>query len=99
MAPAQYGLGMIHLELDEFEEAQKHLQNSFATYKAVYGEKDKRTVQAHLGVAMAARLAGNLQDAKEILETAVLGKAQPLHRCLKQIVNRLLSIYQSFVLH
>ena len=95
MAAAQYGLGMIHLDLEEFEEAQKHLQSSFATYKTVYGVKDMNTVGAHRGVAMAARLAGNLQRAKKILETAedsLLGKAQPLHKCLKQIVNRLLSI-------
>ena len=95
MAPAQLGSGMIHLDLEEFEEAQKRLQSSFATYKAVYGVKDKRTMGAHLWFAMAARLAGNLQHAKEILETAenpLLGKVQPLHKCLKQIVNRLLSI-------
>ena len=82
MAPAQHCLGMIHLELDEFEEAQKRLQSSFATHKAVYGEKDKRTVQAHLGVAMAARLAGNLQHAKEILETAEDSLLGNKHMCL-----------------
>ena len=83
MAPVQFHLGMFHLELDEFEEAQKHLQHSFATYKEAYGVKDERTMQAHLRVAMAARLAGNLQHAKEILETtedSFLGKAQPLHK-------------------
>ena len=78
MAPAQYLLGMMHLQLEEFEEAQKHLQSSFATYKAVYGVKDKRTMVTHLWFVIA-RLDGNLQHAKEILETAVLGKAQPLH--------------------
>ena len=95
MAHAQRRLGMIHLELEEFEEAQKHFQDSFATHKAVYGVQHKDTMEAHLGVAMAARLAGNLQHAKEILETAedsLLGKAQHLHKCLKQIVSRLLSI-------
>ena len=68
------------MELDEFEEAQKHMQGSFETHKALYGVKDKRTTGAYLEVAMAARLAGNLQHAKEILEAAedsLLGKAQP----------------------
>ena len=83
MAQAQFRLGMIHLELEEFEEAQKHLQSSFATNKAIYGVEHKDTLQGHLGVAMAARLAGNLKHAKEILETAVLGKAQPLYRSVK----------------
>ena len=94
MASAQGRLGMIHLELEEFEEAQNHFQDSFATHKAVYGVEDKDK-EAHRGFAMAARLAGNLQHAKEILETAedsLSGKAQPVHKCLKQIVNRLLSI-------
>ena len=93
MAAVQSSLGMIHLELEEFEEAQKQLQSSFATHKAVYGVEHKDTRQAHLWFAMAARLAGNLQHAKEILETAEdssLGKAPLLHKCLKQIVNRLM---------
>ena len=95
MAGVQHCLGMIQLELEEFEDAQKHLQDSFATHKAVYGVKDKKTMRVRLWFTMAARLAGNLQHAKEILETAedsLLGKAQLLHKCLKQIVNRLLSI-------
>ena len=88
MAPAQHCLGMIHLDLEEFEEAQKHLQSSFATRKKVYGVKDKDTRQARLWFAMAARLAGNLQHAKEILETAedsLLGKAQLLQKCLSRL--------------
>ena len=95
MAAVQHCFGMIHLELEKFEEAQKHLQSSFATRKAVYGIHHKDTRQAHLLVAMAARLAGNLQHAQGILETtddSSLGKAQLLHKSLKQIVNRLLSI-------
>ena len=82
MAAVQHYLGEIQLELEEFEEAQKHFQHSFATYKEVHGVKDVRTRQAHLCVAMAARLAGNLQHAKEILETtedSFLGKAQPFN--------------------
>ena len=74
MAAVQSSLGMIHLELEEFEEAQKHLQSSFATYKAVYGVQHKDTMEALLWFARAVRLAGNLQHAKEILERAVLGK-------------------------
>ena len=95
MADVQLNLGMIHLELEEFEEAQKHLQHSFATHKAVYGVKHKDTMEALLRVAKAARLPGNLQHAIEILETAedsLSGKAQPLHKFLKQIFSRLLSI-------
>ena len=68
------------MELEEFEEAQKHMQGFFETHKALYGVKDMRTTGAYLEVAMAARLAGNLQHAKEILEAAedlLLGKAQP----------------------
>ena len=68
------------MELEEFEDAQKHMQGSFETHKALYGVKDMRTTGAYLEVAMAARLAGNLQHAKEILEAAedsLLGKAQP----------------------
>ena len=95
MADVQHCLGMIELELEEFEEAQKHLQSSSATYKADYRVKDKNTIGAHLGIAIAARLAGNLQHAKEILETAedsLLGKAELLHKCIKQTFSRLLSI-------
>ena len=95
MAAVQHHLGVIQLKLEEFEEAQKHFQHSFATHKEAYGVKDKDARLAHLGIAMAARLAGNLQHAKEILETAedsLLGKAQPLHKCLKQTFSRLLSI-------
>ena len=68
------------MELEEFEEAQKHMQGFFETHKALYGVKDMRTTGAYLAVAMAARLAGNLQHANEILEAAedsLLGKAQP----------------------
>ena len=83
MAAVQHHLGEIQLELEEFKEAQKHFQHSFATHKEVHGVTDQRTRQAHLGVAMAARLAGNLQHVKEILETTTedsfLGKAQPAY--------------------
>ena len=95
MAAVQLRLGMIQLELEEFEEAQKHLQSSFATHKAVYGVQHKDTRLAHLWFARAVRLAGNLQHDEEILETAVYslsGKAHPLHKFLKQIFSRLLSI-------
>ena len=90
MATAQHFLGMIHLELEEFEKAQKHLQSASATYKAVYGVKDKNIMGAHLGIAMAARLAGNLQHAKEILETAEdsLGNK---HTCLNLYTIKCLS--------
>ena len=53
--------------LEEFEEARKQLQSSFETRKAIHGVLAKKTM---LKVAMAARLMGNLQDAKELLETA-----------------------------
>ena len=83
MATAQHFVGMMHLELEEFEEAQKHLQSSFATHRAVYGVEDKRTMMgARLSVAMAARLAGNLQHAKEILETAEDSLLGNKHTCL-----------------
>ena len=70
-------LGLICLDLEEFEEAQKYLQSCFASRIEILGVKDERTMGAHLWVAMAARLVGNLQDAKEILEAAeesILGK-------------------------
>ena len=95
MADVQLHLGVIHLELEKFEKAQKHLQSSFATHKAVHGVEHEDTMEALLGVAMAARLAGNLQHAMEILETAedsLSGKAQPLHKFLKQTFSGLLSI-------
>ena len=57
------------MDLEEFEEAQKYLQNSFEMCKAVIGVKAKKTMGACLKVAMAANLAGNLQDAEELLET------------------------------
>ena len=77
MAEVQLQLGRIHLDLEEFVEAQKQFQSSLETHKMVYGVEHKDTLQAHLGVAMAARLAGNLQHAKEILESekeSLLGK-------------------------
>ena len=95
MATLQHTLGVIQLELEEFEEAQKLLQHSFATYNEAYGVKDERTMEARLRVAMAARLSVNLKHAKEILETAedsFLGKAQPLQKFIKQTFSRLLSI-------
>ena len=81
MADVQLRLGMVHLDLEEFEEAQKNLQSSSATHKAVYGVHHKDTRRAHLWFARAVRLAGKLQHAEEILETAedsLSGKAQPL---------------------
>ena len=69
-AYVQYNSGMILLDLEEFEAAQRDLQSCFATHKAVYGIKEKRTMETHLRVVQAARLAGNLRHAKEILETA-----------------------------
>ena len=64
-----YVLGLIYLDLEEFDEAPKYWQNYFASCIEIWGVKDKRTMSAHLRVAMAARLAGNLQDTKEMLET------------------------------
>ena len=77
MAEVQLQLGRIHLDLEDFVEAQKQFQSSLETNKMVYGVRHKDALQAHLGVAMAARLAGNLQHAKEILESgkeSLLGK-------------------------
>lgn len=68
---------MVHLDLEEFEKAQKYLRSSLEDHKAVCGAKTKKTMGVCLKVAMAARLAGNLQDAKELLETteeSMLGK-------------------------
>ena len=65
------------MDLEEFEEAKKHLQSSYETHQEVFGEKTKKTMKVCLKVAMAARLAGNLQGAEELLETAeksMLGK-------------------------
>ena len=65
------------MDLEEFEEAQMHLQSCYETLQEVYGEKTKKTMKVCLKVAMAARLAGNLHGAEELLETAeksMLGK-------------------------
>ena len=71
LAEHQHVLGVIHLDLEEFEKAQKNFQGSFETYKAVYEDVNhKATKQTHLGTVMAAKMAGNLHNAKEILETA-----------------------------
>ena len=69
--------GMINLHLEKFDAAKEHLQSSFGYFKNASEANDNDTMQAHLGIAQALRLAGNLQDAKEILETAegsLLGK-------------------------
>ena len=69
--------GMINLHLEKFDAAKRHLQSSFGYFKNASEANDNDTMQAHLGIAQALRLAGNLQDAKEILEIAegsLLGK-------------------------
>lgn len=66
MAEVHYRLGTLHLDLKEFEKAQNHLQISFETSKEV--ANDTLQMQAYAGAANAARLAGNLHDAKKILE-------------------------------
>ena len=77
MAELQLQLGRIHLDLEEFVEARKQFQSSLETHKMVYGVEHEDTSKAHLGIAMAARLAGDPHDAKEILESeeeSLLGK-------------------------
>ena len=77
MATLLHLLGLIYLDLEEFEEAQKYLQISFVSRIQIWGVKDESTILSHLLIAVAARLVGNLQDAKKILETAeesMLGK-------------------------
>ena len=76
-AYVEYNSGKILLDLEEFETAQSHFKSSFESRKKTFGVKDKRTMKTHLGVVQAARLAGNIQDAEEILKTAedsLLGK-------------------------
>ena len=68
IAQVGHELGMIHHDLEEFEEAQKHLQSVFETYKALLRLTDKETKGAHMAAGMATRMAGNLHDAKKILE-------------------------------
>ena len=63
-------LGLIYLDLEEFEEAQKYLQSSFASSIEIWGVKNVGTISAQMWVATAARLAGNFQDAEKFLETA-----------------------------
>ena len=58
-------LGRIHLDLEEFAEAQKQLQCFLKAHKMVYGVEHKDTMQAHLGVAMAARLGFPAHGAKK----------------------------------
>ena len=45
------------------------LQCSLKAHIMIYGVEHKDTIQAHLGAAMAARLAGNPRGAEEILES------------------------------
>ena len=71
MARVEHQLGAINSDFEEFEEAQKHLRSAFETYKAILGVTDEVTMRAHMAAGMAARMAGNLQDAKEILEESV----------------------------
>ena len=70
MAFIQYRLGAIHLVSEEFEEAQEYFQCCFATRKEAHGMMDKSTQQTQQILVVAIRLAGKLQHAKEILETA-----------------------------
>ena len=56
-ARAQQYLGVIYLDLEEFEEAQKYLQDSYETCKGIYGKMEKIAKQTHVGMAL--RLAGN----------------------------------------
>ena len=70
MAFIQYRLGSIHLVNEEFEKAQQHFQHCLATRKDAHGMMDKSTQQTQQVLVVAIRLAGKLQHAKEILETA-----------------------------
>ena len=77
MVELQLLLGRIHLDIEEFVEAQTQLQCSLETHIMIYGVEHKDTMQAHLGAVMAARLAGNPRGAEEILvseEKSLLGK-------------------------
>ena len=67
MVELQLLLGRIHLDIEEFVEAQKQLQCSLEAHKMIYGVEHKDTMQARLGAAMAARLAGNPHGAEEII--------------------------------
>ena len=57
------------MDIEESVEAQKQLQCSLEAHIMIYGVEHKDTMQAHLGTAMAARLAGNPRGAGEILES------------------------------
>ena len=73
-ALALYCSGMINLHLEKFDAAKGH---PFGYFKNFSEADDNDAMKVHLGIAQALRLAGSLQDAKEILETAegsLLGK-------------------------
>ena len=71
IAYALHELGAIHSDLEEFEEAQKCLQSAFETYKSVLGVTNKETFLLRMEAGKSARMAGKLQDAKEILEDSL----------------------------
>ena len=73
MASALHDLGRNHLSLEEFDNAQQCLQRSVDIRKEmeIFGPKYPNTIDTHLVLGKATRLAGSLEDARQILESTL----------------------------
>ncbi len=71
MAGILYSLGLNHVALEEFDGAKPCLQRSADIYNETLGQKHVGTVNPQIGLGDATRLAGNLEEARQILETTL----------------------------
>ncbi len=59
------------MALEEFDGAKPCLQRSADIYNETLGQKHVGTVNPQIGLGDATRLAGNLEEARQILETTL----------------------------
>ena len=71
MAHALRNLGVNHLSLDELDKAQQYLQRSIDIRKEMFGPKHPNTINTQRFLGKATRLAGSLEDARQILESTL----------------------------
>ena len=71
MARALWNLGINHLSLEELDKAQQCLQRSVEIFKEMFGPKHPDTIYTQALLGKATRLAGSLEDARQILESTL----------------------------
>ena len=71
MAVVLHNLGIDYLVLEELDNAQQCLQHSIDIRKEMFGPKHPNTINTQRFLGKATRLAGSLEDARQILESTL----------------------------